>query len=155
MTILTRFAVLATIFLFSACSNVKSFESNDNDWLPSDFDPTSTVLVIQKVEWPKRQQAIIEEFMKEKYPFKYDFRKSANIDEEYPDTATHRFVLLYSANTHTPAPGSKTVLGYDNRLTITMFDFHFYDRSKKKAYAASGIGASWASFKGNDKSYPG
>lgn len=132
---------------FSSCvfkSNINTFKSNSNNWLPADFDPKSTVLLIERVDWPERQQRIIREFMKEKYPYKYRFLRSPNIDEDFPDTATYRFVLFYSANTHAPELGDKTVLGND-KVTSTMFDFHFYDRSKNLSYSPSGIGASWAS----------
>ena len=135
--------LLLVILSFSACSNLKTFKTNDNGWFPPDFDPRTSVLLIQRIEWPERQQRLIRDFMKEKYPFKYRFLKSPNLDDDFPDKTTNRFVLYYSQ--WTQKPSFQPVESNRQKPPVIMFDFYFYDRTTGKSYAQTGIGGSFAS----------
>jgi hypothetical protein len=138
------FFLLFAALVFSACSgNLKTFKSNTNGWLPPDFDPKTSALLIERVEWPERQQKIIRDFMKEKYTFKYHFLKSSNIDEDYPDKTTQRFVVYYTQGKYQPMWEPEK--GIHQKPPVMMFDFFFHDRVTGKDYPPTGIGGSFAS----------
>lgn len=136
------FIAAIIILIIAGCNSPKKiFNSNSNGWLPADFNPKTGVLLIQSA-WPDKQQNKIEKFMKETYPYKYEFvgsRNSIDSNSKYSDKNTCRFIL---AN----AWSSKT-MNYmqPNQIDVHTCDYNFIDRLNNKNYPASGIAASYPS----------
>lgn len=125
------------------CSSSKTF-SNSSNWLPSDFKPENGILLIDKVSWPKSQQAKMEKYMKENYTFKYEFVSlSAGYTEKYSDVNVYRFVIENSNSSHVMHQSDPTVPA-SQKITVNMVDFNFYDRLTKKTFPATGKGSSYA-----------
>lgn len=124
------------LLLFTDCNTpVKIFESNSNGWLPSNFNPKTGTLLIQTAT-SARQQLKIEEFMKENYPYSYEFTKEdiETIKTNYTDRNKYQFVLLH--NTFNKSSGS---------MVVSTNDYNFFDLGNSKVYPRSGVSASWAS----------
>ncbi len=126
--------LIALFPFFTGFSPVHHIDGNPKPhaWLPPDFEPKTGVLLIQRVTWPKRQQRKIEEFMKEKYPYSYEFIDATDINgnPKYADKSIYHFVLVYNYDTH--------IMTSANNLPVTMFDFSFLDRQGDKKYLPSG-----------------
>src|SRR3954470_19298854 len=106
-----------TILLFASvvvtgCSFSYRTVSKNKYWLPADFNPATTVSLIQQAG-SKRQVARMEVFMQKNYPYKYviiPVRDAAGA--KYSDRNTYGFFMA-------------STLGTPN------YNFNFYDRLKK------------------------
>jgi len=139
--------LVALFFIFTGFTTLTRSTGDQYAWLPPDFNPKTGVLLIQKVEGPQRQQRKIEEFMKEKYPYKYAFITADDISDTaamYSDKDVYRFVMLNNYATHIMHQDDIRMPRY-KKIPVGMFDFFFIDRASKKQYPPSGKGASWAS----------
>jgi len=143
---LLTLTLFISVILLTGCflPSVKTFNSNSNGWRPAEFVPSQGILMIERVEWPRKQQRKIEAFMKKKYGYKYEFvdaKELADSTGRYADKNVYRFAIAYSYDLHRMSgmePGRAS-------SSISMFDFHFVDRLKNKSHAPTGIGSSWAS----------
>ncbi len=134
-------AVITTTILASCGSPKKAFDNNSNGWLPSNFNPKIGVLLIETT-WPKNQQAKIETFMKEKYPYKYEFVTAKDLENnqsKYLDRKTYLFALVNSWSSHTIHEMQS------NRMNVVASDYNFIDLVNNKDYPKSGIASSWSS----------
>ena len=142
-----------SMFLFMDCSPSKVTFGNAERWLPPDFDPRTGVLMIERVYFPKTQQRKIEEYMKEKYPYAYEFIdnfSTAMKQEKYADSAKYSFFMVDS---YSSTQLNRTINTSNNTYhsnTVGAFDYSFYDRLKGKRYPSTGKASSLASmtFKG-------
>jgi hypothetical protein len=131
------FAILLFLFLAIASNPSKKTFSNGEKWIPKDFDPTKTTLLIQKFRSSEKQQTKMEGYMEEKYPYKYEFVSTETIIEregKYADTDIYRYALRITSHTTT----------YTNSNMVTSgFDFYFYDRANDIKYPASNKASSY------------
>jgi len=140
------FIVLGILFCtFSSCKPLSDFNKNTNEWRPKEFDPTQGILLIQNVDLSKWQISRMQSFMKSKYPYKYEFvPKSYNKDSAYSDRTIYRFALVPGTKQIDAMSKSTNSTGVSNiRMNkVTVYDFNFYDRLKKKPLNRSGVFAS-------------
>jgi len=119
-------AIFLFLFLSIACYPSKKTYSNGEKWIPEDFNPAKHTLLIQKYKSNEKQQAKMEQYMQQKYPYKYEFVSMETIiDREgiYADTDIYNYGLrIISQNT-----------------TSSAFDFYFYDRATDFKYPASNL----------------
>ena len=119
-------AIFLFLFLSIACYPSKKTYSNGEKWIPEDFNPAKHTLLIQKYKSNEKQQAKMEQYMQQKYPYKYEFVSMETIiDREgiYADTNIYRYALRF-------IPQS---------TTSQVFDFYFYDRATDFKYPASNL----------------
>lgn len=137
-------ALCLCVFTLLSCAPSKKTFSNSANWIPGDFNPREGVLLVEEVTWPSKQGRIMREYMEEKYPYKYEFVSTKDLQEnsaKYSDKSVYRFAIVHSFKTHLMHqydPSRRT-------LPVGMVDFSFYDRLNAKAYPQTGKGSSLAS----------
>jgi hypothetical protein len=142
----TKLSVLAVIGFFIiaiASKPSKMTFGNSERWIPKDFDPGKTTLLVEKFFISKRGEKKMEDYMAEKYPYKYEFVPGEVITKregKYADTKLYKYALMFSSHTSTQFD----VQTHKPGVTVTGFDFHFYDRELKKDYPATGKPSSYA-----------
>src|SRR5204862_382551 len=123
-------------FIIALASNPsKKTIGNAKKFIPEDFDPNTTTLLIEKFEQSNSEEQIMEEYMSEKYPYKYEFVDLKTIKDregKYANTKLYRFALVTTSHraTTTKADGASTSVGF----VTTAYDFHFLDRDLVKNY---------------------
>src|SRR5436305_202721 len=143
--VLSFLTVMVFCVIALASNTSKQTFKNSDKWIPSDFDPSKTTLLIETFNISSKGQQKMEDHMAEKYPYKYEFTAQKDIKDttgKYADTKKYRFALLYSSNTahFTKAEGASTNGG----LTVTGFDYHFYDRETRENYPATNRASGYA-----------
>lgn len=110
--------------------------SNGQKWIPENFEPSKTVLLVEKLDVSERQTKKMEDYMSEKYPYKYEFVSLSTIKTttgKYADTKLYKYALVISSHltTYTHTDGSASA------MRTTGYDFNFYDRSNDKEYPST------------------
>jgi hypothetical protein len=132
-------------FLFQGCKFSKLAYGNGNKWIPTDFDPASTILLVQEYTLPGKDKQRIEEFMHEKYPYRYEFVPMKTIksrEGKYADTKSYRYALVFTSNLY----GAFPVDGMNHSFGQIAFDFHFYDRESDRDFPPTYKPSSYASW---------
>ena len=140
---LTVLAVACFFILGIASNTSKLTFGNSEKWIPADFDPAQTILLVEDFGVSAKAQRKMEAYMSEKYPYKYEFvslKTIQNNEGKYSDRKLYKYALVYS---------SHTTFSRDNQTgrdgpTVTGFDYHFYDRELDKDYPATGKSSSYA-----------
>lgn len=125
-----------TCFLFQGCSPSKLVYINGKKWIPADFDPASTILIVQQLPRPGKEMQRMEEFMHEKYPYRYEFVPIETIksrEGKYADTKLYKYALIFSYGLNNTSPGSVKFPSFPEML----FDMRFYDRGSGKKLRAT------------------
>jgi len=136
--------LLSASIILGSCNTSKKTFTNGEKWIPNDFEPAKTILLIEKFTISQRVEQNMEEYVKGKYPFKYEFVSLETIKNKtgkYSDTKLYRHALVISSHTShlSQAEGAATSGG----LTTTGFDYNFYDQDKQKPYPSTGISNSY------------
>ena len=138
---------IVLFFIIALASNPskKTFK-NSSSWIPKDFNPNKTILLVEKFAISGRAEQNMEDYMNQKYPYKFEFvdiQTIKNKEGKYADTKLYRYALVISSHTSTmtKAQGAVTSGG----LTTTWFDFNFYDRDLNKSYPPTRRPSSYAS----------
>jgi hypothetical protein len=118
---------------------------NGNAWIPADFQPKKTVLLVQLLDensvaasWRKKFRQWNEEmeaYMQEKYPYKYEFVTADQIEgspQKYSDKTKYAFGLLVSNGTISYQGVGSSSPG--NNTTKAVYDYYFIDRATGKKY---------------------
>jgi hypothetical protein len=91
-------ACLVIFFFLAIASSVKNAVYHDADkWIPKDFDPNNTTLLIEKHILSDRQNRKMTEFLQQHFPFPYEIVDKSDIenrDGKY-DTKKYRFGILW------------------------------------------------------------
>ena len=131
------FATLVMLSLASYCFSQKTLKNGDK-WIPGNFDPKTTVLLIEEWDGIQKEKGIThqENYMDEKYPFKYEvvpLSVITNRQGKYANCKIYKWALVSSTNTTAlnKSTGASTNTGV---LTSVDRDFHFYDRENDKNY---------------------
>lgn len=108
---------IVLIMIAAGCSN-KMF-SNGAKWIPEDFHPASTTLLIIRFGNEKEYQAA-QQFMKENYPYPYEF--TYTLDTAKFDAKKYRYMIqdIHVSMSHT--------------RPVTGIDYYFYDRIEAREY---------------------
>jgi|SRR5687768_1277155 len=126
------------VFLFyslSLCVLAGCFASgmsskNDTKWIPADFDPKNTILLVEKNYSMTPLEKEIEEYMKKNYPYRFEFALGPSIRlkaGKYSDTVLYRYALVRNSDyIHGGGHASQRE------------DFNFYDMIHDKDYSPSG-----------------
>ena len=138
-------------FLISSCSPSKMTFKNGESWIPSEFNPRNTTLLVQKFEVAKSGQKKMEDYMVEAYPYKYRFitlKDLSNTAGRYTNTDSFRYVLEVESHVRQTQSTFNTMgpnKGFSSPgMNITGFDYHFYDRKLDKHYRQTGMGSGYA-----------
>lgn len=143
----TKLSILTVVSFFLiaiASSPSKKTFDNSVQWLPKDFEPSQTVLLIEKFDLSDKQQRIIEEYMAEKYPYKYEFVSLYTIqnkEDKYADTERYKYALVITGHTYT----SEEVNTGKRGPTVTGFDYYFHNRDRNRNYPPTGKNSSYIS----------
>jgi len=124
--------LISSFFLiaFTGCVEHKIIYSNWNDWLPADFDPKNTTLMVEITSDPMTPEEIkMTEYVKENYPYKCTFVYHSDIYTKtgtFGDAKTYRYALISKSFFQQSAIPT-------NRDLIRK-DFYFYDRLNDKNF---------------------
>ena len=124
----------------------KVFNNGDN-WIPPDFNPQKVVLLVQLLDeevknegWRMKHKKWNEEmrqYMKDKYPFKYEFTEADAIEyrgTRYSDYAKYPFGLLINNGSVRYEGVAGKQVGDKFYNTSAVYDYYFIDRSTGKKY---------------------
>jgi hypothetical protein len=129
-----KLAIIATVFLSGY-----TVKAQTNVWLPDDFNPKTSILLVQKISRSKAQEKSLENYLKENYPFKYeliDEKEIADPSVAYTDTKTYSFILLNEVKTKTRTLSGSQPTGVQASYNQMIFLLHFYDRNGRIHYPA-------------------
>ncbi len=128
LLLLTLVTLLA---LTSFSGNGKVFNNADK-WIPADFDPRKTTLLIDCFCSSPLVKKLIEEHMQEKYPYKSVVANDTKDSIKYADKDLYRYVLVcrnYINSVSDPSGRSSY---------ISLYDYHIWDRKLDKHYPETG-----------------
>lgn len=130
-----------SILIFTSCHTAKTTKpsaadpdhgatlGNYKDWLPPDFDPKNTTLMIEmSLPFTSEEEKMIE-YLKEKYPWRCTFVITGDVYKKtgtFGDVNKYRYALMnksYLLERADPTKGFASVQ-----------DFYFYDRLNDKVY---------------------
>jgi hypothetical protein len=135
--------IIVFTILFCGCNTSKMTFSNGDKWIPADYNPNTTVLLVQTFGVSAKAQEKIENYMAETYPYKYEFVGLKTINEKsgkYADIKKYKFAIVYSSHTTT----SRDIQTGKSGPTVTGFDYNFIDRETGKEYPPTKKSASYA-----------
>ncbi|HEX8331711.1 MAG TPA: hypothetical protein VF622_03770 [Segetibacter sp.] len=129
--------VIFSIIAVGSNPSKKTFGNSEN-WIPQNFDPKTTTLLIENFSASKSAEEKMQQYMSESYPYKYEFvdlKTIQNRTGKYADTRLYKFALVISMHSSTinKSQGASSSIG----LTTTGFDFHFFDRDLIKNYPST------------------
>lgn len=129
---------LLILVTLSSCSFSAKTLRNGDTWIPNDFNPKNTILLVEEWYGRKKDKAIEQQinYMDEKYPYKYEvvpLSKIKNKEGKYANTKLYKYALVSSRTTTplTKAQGASTNTGALNDVSV---DFRFFDRENDKNY---------------------
>lgn len=134
---------LSALSIVAGPSNKHFF--NGEKWVPEDFDPTTTTLLIKNFSYTytnkkgktvvvfEKEQAKLEKFMKENYPYPYEFTDDIH-DDKYKNGQKYHYAITWGSNTTT----------YSNGTAISGINCYLYDNRKHTELPGSGRGTSYA-----------
>ncbi len=123
---------ICTCILFAGCFDASKMTfGNGAKWIPADFEPSKTILLVEQFEYGGvKTLKKMESYMAEKYPYKYEIVPLdiiKNREGKYANTKLYRYALVTTSH-KSEKPGQPTVTG---------FDYNFYDRDLNKNYPAT------------------
>jgi hypothetical protein len=139
------------VFICQGCFPSKNKASekvfnNGDSWIPPDFNPQKSVLLVQLLNedvansgWRTKFQKWnneMKEYMQEKYPHKYEFVSADDIQykgKKYSDYQKYPYGLMISDGSVTYYGGAAGT-GPDNKNTRAAYDYYFLDRATGKKY---------------------
>jgi len=131
--------LLMAVIILSSCSGKRKIFGHTKRWIPANFEPANTVLLVEELYTAKGQR-LMRAYMADKYPFRYEVTSNDSITGKlgrYADTKLYRYALVIStheAQAAMPNPSSASVTG---------FDFNFYDRDLGRHYPRTRKGSSF------------
>lgn len=139
---LSAFTLLAFLIMAIASKPSKMTFGNTDQWIPNDFNPRNTVLLVQIFDVSEKAQKDMEKYIAEKYPYKYEFATlSAIKDKEgkYADSKLYKYALMVTSH----RINTRDQTGRSGPSYVG-FDYNFYDRESGKNYPVTGKGSSYA-----------
>lgn len=121
-------AIAVIISLFSGCNPSKITFNNAEKWIPTDFNPGKTILLVEKYKDNVKVRRQMEEYMSENYTYKYEFVDKATIENragKYQDTKLYKYALIQTEGRRPATIAKGEIWGGD---------FCFYDRANNKQY---------------------
>lgn len=146
MTALTKncLSILTFIvfFVIALSSSPKNGAFKDaQTWIPRDFNPNNTILLIQTHPENKKQNEKMIEYLKKNYPYRYEVVEKSVIEsksDKYSDTKIYQFGVLwdikYTQRARTDPTGK---VSYATELDLYG---NFIDRSTSKIYPTTDRG---------------
>ena len=93
------FILFVTFFApISSCNFKGATFSDAANWIPSDFNPNNSVLLVETHPYNKKQNANMVEFLEKNYPYKYEVVDSnaiKDISGKYADTKKYQFAVRW------------------------------------------------------------
>lgn len=141
---------LFTFFYLAIASSPKNMAYTDADsWIPENFDPNTTILLIEYHPLGEKQNDRMIKFLDEHYPYRYEIVDStmfAATTGKYADTKKYPFVLRwkpqnssYTTMTYTETLAANKIIkeiGSSQNATWDMYGY-FIDRVNNKRFPAT------------------
>jgi hypothetical protein len=133
--------LLSGYLLVGGCNSSKMTFGNGDKWIPADFVPAKTVLLVEKYTLSNKVEEKIEAYMNENYPYKYEFVGLDDIKNrsggKYANTKLYKYALVIYA--------TRSTYTYTDRSTVVTagYDYYFYDREISKNYRETGKASTW------------
>lgn len=130
---------LAIFIFFAIASGVPKNASYSDaaEWIPKDFNPTSTTLLIEKHPLKTKQNDRMIKYLQDHYPYPFEVVSKDDINNKngkYADLKKYRFALLWRPSVHTYTTFSNGVSS--EHRAWDMFG-NFIDRSTNKSYPST------------------
>ena len=125
-----------SLCIFAGCFASRMSFKNGKDWIPVDFDPKNSILLVEKSYSMTSQEKAMEEYMKKNYPYRFEFVTLSSIklkSDKYSDTVLYRYALINDSYSLTSSNFSRPSVG--------VHDFRFYDIINAKDYPSPGRGS--------------
>lgn len=132
-------ALLFLLFFVTACSVNNKYFSDGKNWIPADFDPAKSMLLVERYPGKEKWNASVQEFLDKKYQGKYEIVSKEDIlaiNGKYSDTKVYKYAVLWgivgSTSNSTFTGGPSVDYMYTNRKVD--FYGHFLERATGKEY---------------------
>lgn len=141
-------------FIFSLSSSTHCFSKNKTSskifdrtaWIPADFDPVNTVLLIDNIPDPNASKAAqkmyekesknMEEVMKKYYPYPYEFVTTESL-EKYNDKTKYPYMLSWGSHFHEYMNKSDHLVSGTSGWKISIIDLKTGVESKTNEWSFS------------------
>ena len=131
-------SILFLLVFMSSCSASNKYFSDGKKWIPADYDPAKSVLLVEHYPGKEKWNTSMTNFLDKKFPGKYEIVEKENIlaiNGKYSDTKVYKYAVLWGevgGRSHTSFSGGGTTTNFSSP-TID-FSGHFLDRATGKEY---------------------
>jgi hypothetical protein len=127
---------LAFFFIIAVASSHKNASFKDaQQWIPQDFNPNNTTLLIEKNPMSKRVNEKMIEWLQKNYPYRFEIVDDGVIENKissnYSDGKAYPFGVIWEIKS---VPVTTTMNGQTHFETEYDLYGRFVDRSVKKVY---------------------
>jgi hypothetical protein len=129
---------LVLLIIISACSANNKYFSDGKKWIPANFDPAKSVLLVEHYPGKEKWNAQMIDFLDKKYTGKYEVLDKAGIlaiNGRYSDTKVYKYAVLWGTlggTSHTSFSGGGTTTNFSSPTVD--YSGHFLDRAAGKEY---------------------
>ncbi|MCB9034505.1 MAG: hypothetical protein H6553_11760 [Chitinophagales bacterium] len=150
--ILIRLFGIVILFLFIN-GTYDGIWNSYKKWMPKDFDTKNNILLVDDIKVYDKKGNLVKsyvkaneqmrEYMKEKYPYEYEFVNvdSLNLSDKYKDTDKYRYCLVWSMNTSktytTYKPSAPTGMQFQQNGGSAYNTFTISDRKSNTNFGTS------------------
>ena len=123
------------LFLANVMTSIASVHKEKEPWIPADFDPKNSVLLVQEFTWHRagvgeKETAKMKEEMEKTYRYKFEIASFGDIKKgsKYDDKEKYRYALMWTqGSASTWSDGAGHVSGGE-----AIFHMYIYDRKLDK-----------------------
>ena len=138
----TRFSMIligALVFFLSSCGFKSATYSDADKWIPNDFNPNKSVLLVKTHPASNKENSRMLEWMQKNYPYPYEVVDTSSIKSttgRYADRKKYQFAVNWNIrNKTTTSMGSNGMVS--SGLESHMYG-NFVDRSNGRVYPTTG-----------------
>lgn len=125
---------LLSLFLFQGCVTSLS-PRYDGNWIPYDFDPKKSILLVEKSYPMTSLEKEMEAYMQRHYPYRFEFVLTPTIKlkpGKYNDPVLYRYALVRNSEF------ISSVVGPEMKYRVTQRrDFNLFNLPKNQDYPPS------------------
>jgi len=131
-------SLLLLLIALSSCNISNRSYSDAAKWVPSDFEPSKSALLVEHYPGKDKWNTSMKNFLDKKYPGKYEIVNKEDIlaiNGKYSDTKVYKYAVLWGTiggTSYTSFSGG----GSTTNFSSPKIDYsgHFLDRATGKEY---------------------
>jgi hypothetical protein len=130
--------LLLLLIVISSCNISNRSYSDGAKWVPSDFEPSKSTLLVEHYPGKEKWNTSMKNFLDKKYSGKYEIVNKEDIlaiNGKYTDTKVYKYAVLWrviGSISHSSFSGGGTTTNFSSP-TID-YSGHFLDRATGKEY---------------------